>query len=69
MNAMTRAPPRIPRAFAGAEIGDRENRVCQGGFVRLVSNADFTISGIARRGRPTPVRFPLRPVDRFAFER
>jgi hypothetical protein len=40
------AEPRIPRAFAGAEIGDRQNRVCRGGFVRPVSNADFPISGI-----------------------
>jgi len=59
---MTRAEPRIPRAFAGAEIGDRENRVCHGGFVRLVSNADFPISGIARRGRARRVCFSLRPV-------
>jgi hypothetical protein len=48
---MTGAEPRIPRTFAGAEIGDRQNRVCPGGFVRLVSNADFPISGIARRER------------------
>jgi hypothetical protein len=43
---MTGAEPRIPRAFAGAEIGDRQNWVCPGGFVRPVSNADFPISGI-----------------------
>jgi hypothetical protein len=60
---MTRAEPRIPRAFAGAEIGDRQNPVCLGGFRRPVSKADFPISGIARRVRPGPVRFPLRPVD------
>jgi hypothetical protein len=63
---MTRGEPRIPRAFAGAEIGDRQNRVCPGGFVRPVSNADFPISGIARRERARPVCFSLRP---FAFER
>ena len=45
---MTGAEARIPWAFAGAEIGDRRNRVCHGGFVRPVSNADFPISGIAR---------------------
>jgi hypothetical protein len=44
------AEPRIPRAFAGAEIGDRQNRACLGGFVCSVSNADFPISGIARQG-------------------
>jgi hypothetical protein len=63
---MTRAEPRIPRAFAGAEIGDRQNWVCRGGFWRPVSNADFPISGIARRERARPVCFSLRP---FAFER
>jgi hypothetical protein len=31
---MTGAEPRIPRAFAGAEIGDRQNLACGGGFVR-----------------------------------
>jgi hypothetical protein len=35
----------------GAEIGDRQNRVCRGGSVRPVSNADFPISGIAYQGR------------------
>ena len=49
------AEPRIPRAFAGAEIGDRQNRACRGGFVRPVSNADFPISGIARQGKARPV--------------
>jgi hypothetical protein len=61
---MTGAEPRIPRAFAGAEIGDRQNLACGGGFVRPVSNADFPISGIAKRARA--IRFFLRP---FAFER
>ena len=59
---MTGAEPRIPCAFAGAEIGDRQNRACYGGFVRPVSNADFPISGIARRERARPVCFSLRPV-------
>jgi hypothetical protein len=54
---MTRAEPRIPRAFWGAEIGDRQNGVCRGGFLRPVSNADFPISGIARRGQARPVAF------------
>jgi hypothetical protein len=44
------AEPRIRRAFAGVEIGDRQNRACLGGFVCSVSNADFPISGIARQG-------------------
>ena len=57
---MTGAEPRIPRAFAGAEIGDRQNRAYPDGFVRLVSNADFPISGIAGRERASPVCSCLR---------
>ena len=44
--AICGAEPRIPRAFAGPEIGDRWNRGCRADFDRPVSNADFSISGI-----------------------
>jgi hypothetical protein len=47
---MTCAEPRIPRAFAGPEIGDRQNRANVDGFMRPVSNAVFSISGIAGGG-------------------
>ena len=54
---MTGAEAGIPRSFAGAEIGDRRNQVCPGGFVRPVSNAEFPISGIPRRAGESGLLF------------
>jgi hypothetical protein len=51
-----RAEPRILRASADAEIGDRRSRAGRGGFERPVSNADFPISGICQRVRETGSR-------------
>jgi hypothetical protein len=54
------AEPRILRASAGAEIGDRRNLAGDSGFARPVSNADFPISGIRQGGGRRRFAFELR---------
>jgi hypothetical protein len=62
---MTGAEARIPRAFAGAEIGDYAEWVFRGPIGGPVSNPEFPISGIcpmglAETGQQLPLRTPSR---------
>jgi hypothetical protein len=60
---VTGVEARIPRAFAGAEIGDRRKTSARAAIGGSVSNADFPISGIYLGASPRPVRSPRKPVS------